>query len=95
MTLYFNLSDKDEFSWPRHCNIEKISISTCTLQQFSSILQNSPHLHSLTMNDCHMHEILSSNIYDQLNSLTLNDVAIDVHPYLDLVVVVCKDKLYI
>ena len=75
LTLYFNLSDKEKFFWPNQSNVEQLSISTCTLQQFSSILQNSPHLHSLIMNDCHINEIIASNVHHyQLCSLTLNDV---------------------
>ena len=74
LTLYFNLSDKETFSWPQHCNVEKLCISTCTIKQFCSILHHSARLHYLIMNDCHINEMIPSNVYQQLISLTLNDI---------------------
>lgn len=76
LILYFNLSDKDKLPWPAQCNVEKLSIGTCIIKQFCSILQNSPCLHGLIMDDCHVNKLdesSSSNFYRQLTSLTLND----------------------
>lgn len=77
LTLYFNLSNKNKLLWPVHCNVEKLSMSTCTIQQFCSILQNSPRLHTLIINDCHVNVLdktIRSNLYLQLTSFTLNDI---------------------
>ena len=79
LTLYLNLSDKDKLLWPVLCNVEKLCISTCTVKQLCSILHNSPYLHQMIMNDCHVNEIdeiIPLNFYRQLTSLTLNDMRI-------------------
>ena len=77
VTLYFNLSEKNKFSWPIQSTVQKLSMDTCTIQQLCSILDNSLCLHSLTMNNCHMTEIYEAillNSYQQVTSLTLNDL---------------------
>jgi hypothetical protein len=77
LLLNFDLTDKDKLSWPRQCMTTNLSIGTCTIKQFSSILQNSPYLHTLIMNNCQIIEVDDAflfNSYQQLNSLTLNDM---------------------
>jgi hypothetical protein len=77
LLLNFNLNDKNKLLWPLQCMTTNLSIGTCTIKQFCSILQNSPHLHTLIMNNCEMIEIDETsllNSYRQLKSLTLNDM---------------------
>jgi hypothetical protein len=77
LSLNFDLSNKEKLSWPRQSTITNLSFGTCTVKQFSSILQNSPHLHTLVMNNCLMTEIDKTFLFkshQQLNSLTLNDM---------------------
>ena len=77
LLLNFNLSNKEKLLWPRQCMVTNLSFGTCTIKQFCSILQHSHHLHTLTMNNCQMIEIDETSLlksYQQLNSLTLNDM---------------------
>ena len=79
LLLNFDFTDKDKLSWPRQCMTMNLSIGTCTIQQLFSILQNSPYLHTLIMNHCQISEIddaFLSHSYQQLNSLTINDMKI-------------------
>ncbi|UJR11195.1 hypothetical protein I4U23_015376 [Adineta vaga] len=77
LILNFDLDDIEKFSWPHSCRITTLSIGTCTFKQFASILQNSPHLHTLMMNNCwkiDIDETFLTQSYLQLNSLTFNDL---------------------
>ena len=78
LVLRAHLSDIDELAWPTHCNIEQLSIGTCTMKQLCLILQSSARLQTLIMDDCYAHDINGSMVlsssYQQLTSLTLNDV---------------------
>ncbi|CAF1586695.1 unnamed protein product [Rotaria magnacalcarata] len=75
--LYSDLRDKNKLPWPALSTIEKLSLSTCTIEQLRSILGNSPCIHSLTMDNCYIHEIdetILFNSYQKITSLTLNDI---------------------
>ncbi|CAF0951201.1 unnamed protein product [Adineta steineri] len=75
--LNFNLSNKDKFLWPLQSMITNLSCGTCTIKQFCSILQQSPYLHTLTIDTCQIcgfDENFPLNTYTQLNSLTINDM---------------------
>lgn len=75
--LHSNLADTNELSWPKHCPLRALTIGSCKIQQFCLILLNSPHLHTLIMNNCYVHAIDGislSDSYRQLTSLTLNDL---------------------
>ncbi|CAF3087941.1 unnamed protein product [Rotaria sp. Silwood2] len=75
--LYSNLTDKNKLSWPAQSTVKKLSMDNCNLQQFCCILQNSPGLHSLIMDSCHVNgidETILLNSYPQVTSLTLNNM---------------------
>lgn len=75
--FYSDLRDNDRFVWPMESTVEKLSLHTCTIEQLCSILENSPNLHSLIMNSCHVtaiDESLLFNSYQQVTSLTFNDI---------------------
>ena len=77
LALYSNLAHVNALVWPMHCTIRRLAIDTCHIQQFCAILRNSPHLQTLSMNNCYVNTrdgISPSESYLQLTSLTLNDL---------------------
>ena len=68
-------------TWPKDCTLTSLSIDNCSFPEYRHILQNSPDLKTFTMRDRSMFNItdpfiwsLNSYSYDQLQSLSLNNL---------------------
>jgi len=67
--------------WPMNCTIQYLTITNyITTDRFCTILQNSPHLHTLNIRTVPtpINETLSSICFPQLTSLTINNLSVTI-----------------
>jgi hypothetical protein len=67
--------------WPMNCTIQYLTITNyITTERFCTILQNSPHLHTLNIRTVPtaINETLSSICFPQLTSLTINNLSVTI-----------------